>query len=72
VFNEIPKPLALAQTHFEPLENKSQTLILRRRTYVVVCSADVRGGPSDVRSTKSITDIRETTRRTLLFGVPFR
>jgi hypothetical protein len=29
------------------------------------------GGPSDVHSTNSTQDVRGTTRRTLVFGIPF-
>jgi hypothetical protein len=38
--------------------------------YATVCSADVQGGPPDIRSANRTADVHETIKRTLVFGIP--
>jgi hypothetical protein len=59
----------LTKQHLDPLENRSQTLIFWRLTYA---KSDERtplslvqtymGGPPDIRSANSTTDVHGTTR----------
>jgi hypothetical protein len=73
-----PKTLSFNLIMFGTSRNRSVTLTHRGRTYArssgrtllsVVQTYD--GGPSDVRSVNSTPDVRGTTKRMLLFGIPF-